>query len=183
MHERRKPGPGASKRAIRNNIAAPNPASGSGTNGNQGGGGEVVGETPSVAGKPEPWKGSLVTYDGELILLGGAVDFSSDHLQVDDKSKSVLDEVATMLEARPGLTRVEVQAHVDARASGDHAKATQLRAETVRTYLVSAGVDASRVVAKGYGSDVPIDTNRTEEGRKANRRVEIVVRSVNGKDV
>ncbi|MBE5318028.1 OmpA family protein [Pedobacter sp. MR2016-19] len=49
------------------------------------------------------------------------------------------------------------------------------RAESVKTYLVSQGVNASRVEATGYGPDQPISTNKTAAGRQENRRVEFTL--------
>jgi len=49
------------------------------------------------------------------------------------------------------------------------------RAESVKSYLVSQGVNASRVEATGYGPDQPISTNKTATGRQENRRVEFTL--------
>ena len=46
--------------------------------------------------------------------------------------------------------------------------------EAVRSYLVKKGVDPARMTAVGYGEEMPIDTNRTSEGRANNRRVEFI---------
>ena len=46
------------------------------------------------------------------------------------------------------------------------------RAESVRDYLVSQGIAAERVTAVGYGDEKPIASNKTEEGRTKNRRIE-----------
>ena len=54
-------------------------------------------------------------------------------------------------------------------------KLSEQRALSVKTYLVSQGVDEDQLVAKGYGESQPIADNKTEEGRAKNRRVEIVV--------
>ena len=51
----------------------------------------------------------------------------------------------------------------------------QQRAEAVRRWLVSKGIDAKRLAAKGYGARVPIDSNTTDEGRQKNRRVQFVI--------
>lgn len=45
----------------------------------------------------------------------------------------------------------------------------------MRNYLVGAGVDGSKMVAVGAGESMPIASNKTEEGRAENRRVEIMV--------
>ena len=49
---------------------------------------------------------------------------------------------------------------------------SQQRADSVRAALVSAGVDPSMLVAKGYGSANPMATNDTPEGKFRNRRIE-----------
>jgi OOP family OmpA-OmpF porin len=49
----------------------------------------------------------------------------------------------------------------------------QARAESVKAYLVSQGVAASRISTQGYGEESPIADNNTFEGRAQNRRVEI----------
>ena len=55
-------------------------------------------------------------------------------------------------------------------------KLSQARAESVRNYLVQAGIDASHVTsATGYGKHQPVADNGTAQGRARNRRVEIVI--------
>ncbi|MCG8575099.1 MAG: DUF4892 domain-containing protein [Flavobacteriales bacterium] len=51
---------------------------------------------------------------------------------------------------------------------------SEKRAKAVKDYLVSKGISASRIVAKGVASFAPVSTNETEGGRKLNRRVELV---------
>jgi OOP family OmpA-OmpF porin len=45
----------------------------------------------------------------------------------------------------------------------------------VRNYLIGAGVDASKMVTRGAGESMPIASNKTDEGRAENRRVEVMV--------
>ena len=47
------------------------------------------------------------------------------------------------------------------------------RANAVRDYLVTNGIASSRLTAYGFGEDYPIDSNKTRDGRKNNRRVEV----------
>jgi len=54
-------------------------------------------------------------------------------------------------------------------------KLSKDRAESVKSYLVSQGVNSSRVEAIGYGESQPIATNKTAKGRQDNRRVEFTL--------
>jgi OOP family OmpA-OmpF porin len=54
-------------------------------------------------------------------------------------------------------------------------KLSKSRAEAVKSYLVSKGIDASRITTEGLGSSKPIASNATAEGRNANRRVEFLI--------
>lgn len=82
-------------------------------------------------------------------------------------------------EARGMLSRsdyIEIIGHTD--DVGDDAydlKLSERRAESVRDYLVGAGVDASKMVPVGAGESMPIASNKTDEGRAENRRVEVMV--------
>ncbi len=57
-------------------------------------------------------------------------------------------------------------------------KLSEKRALEVKEYLVSKGVDKRRIVTTPYGSTVPIASNKTEEGRQKNRRVEIKLKEI-----
>ena len=50
---------------------------------------------------------------------------------------------------------------------------SQRRAESVRKYLISRGVNAENLTARGYGQTQPVASNDTKEGRDANKRVEL----------
>jgi outer membrane protein OmpA-like peptidoglycan-associated protein len=71
---------------------------------------------------------------------------------------------------------IEVVGHTD--DVGDDAYNQDLsekRAEAVRDYLVSSGVDASKIVTVGMGESMPVASNTTDEGRAENRRVDVLV--------
>ena len=71
---------------------------------------------------------------------------------------------------------VEIVGHADSKGSAkDNMVLSEQRANTVRDYLVSKGLDASKVETKGMGDTMPIADNDTKEGRAKNRRVEILV--------
>jgi len=108
---------------------------------------------------------------GDLVLHGVNFEFGSAKLTAD--SATTLDSVAASLLAWSDV-RVEVEGHTDAvGADAFNLKLSQSRAEAVRDYLVAKGVDASRLVAKGYGEKQPVADNNTDEGRAKNRRVEL----------
>ena len=94
--------------------------------------------------------------------------------ELDPDSIPPLRSIAAALRDRPGL-RVEIAAHSDSEGTDEeNLERTQARAETVRRALLQgAGVDPSRVTARGYGEAFPIDTNTTPEGRAANQRIEV----------
>jgi outer membrane protein OmpA-like peptidoglycan-associated protein len=73
---------------------------------------------------------------------------------------------------------VRIEGHTDSRGSLKHnMKLSQSRADSVRKFLIGAGVEADRMESRGFGPTVPIDDNRTDAGREANRRVEFVITS------
>jgi OOP family OmpA-OmpF porin len=71
---------------------------------------------------------------------------------------------------------VEIGGHTDSIGSPQYNRSlSQRRADSVARYLSSQGVDPSHMTARGYGEDMPIADNGTEDGRAQNRRVEFKV--------
>ncbi|MCB9543741.1 MAG: OmpA family protein [Myxococcales bacterium] len=69
---------------------------------------------------------------------------------------------------------VEIGVHTDGRGSAPRKRAlARARAAAVRAALVTRGVDPARLFTRGYGPDVPVDTDQTAAGRANNRRVEL----------
>lgn len=72
--------------------------------------------------------------------------------------------------------RVRIEGHTDSRGTTAYnQQLSQARAEAVRTAIASAGIDANRIEAIGYGESRPVANNRTTAGQQANRRVEITL--------
>ncbi len=91
------------------------------------------------------------------------------------QSFSILNSVAQAMKDYDQI-RIEVQGHTDSDGSASYnRKLSDSRANSVRQYLIEAGIDATRLEAKGYGEDKPIDTNATDEGKERNRRVEFKI--------
>lgn len=95
---------------------------------------------------------------------------NSDRLTAE--GRATLDGVAATLQGQSGL-KTEIAGHTDSLGSeGYNMLLSQRRADAVRKYLVSKGVDEGRLTAVGYGELEPVDSNDTNEGRQNNRRVE-----------
>jgi outer membrane protein OmpA-like peptidoglycan-associated protein len=120
----------------------------------------------------------LAEFNGWWIILKGRVGFSEDHKQVTPKARAVLDEVVFILSETPRIKKIQIQSHRHSRMETNGQNVTQLRANTVKMYLVAQGVDAARIDAKGHADSMPIETNTSELGRRANTRVEIIVRQI-----
>ena len=106
------------------------------------------------------------------IKLKDKVYFKFNKWDIEAKSFELLDDVVTVLNQNPDIT-LEIGGHTDSKGGNKYnKKLSQRRVDSVREYIISKGIDAGRMVAKGYGEEVPIDTNRTPEGRANNRRVE-----------
>ena len=113
-----------------------------------------------------------VKVDPCAIKLDDKVYFEFNKSKVDPKSFKLLDDVVTALKSNPDIT-IEIGGHTDSKGSSSYNKRlSQRRVDSVRSYLVNKGIDGKRLTAVGYGEDVPIDTNRTPDGRANNRRVE-----------
>lgn len=113
---------------------------------------------------------------GMVITLSGNVLFETNKSKLFPGAQQRLNEVARALSQQSSDSQIIVEGHADAQGNDDHNLVlSQARAEAVREYLISRGLDADRVVAKGYGESRPIADNGSPEGRANNRRVEIVV--------
>ena len=121
--------------------------------------------TPAVAAKPA--KGAL----SAGVVPGVAFDPGTARLL--PSSYVALDSVALLLKADPNA-RVEIGAHTDNSGTpADNLRLTALQAEAVRDYLVVQGVAYQQLVARGYGSTVPLTRNATPRAQAANRRIEL----------
>lgn len=96
-------------------------------------------------------------------------EFNSSVLKTE--SYPTLDKLSSILRENSG--KVTVAGHASSEGTAAYnMKLSKDRANSVKTYLVNSGVNASNVVVKGYGESKPIASNDTEEGRIQNRRVE-----------
>jgi len=113
---------------------------------------------------------------GLVITLSGSILFASNKYTLLNTATTKLDQVAEALKAQQSDKRMVVEGHTDSRGSDSSNQVLSLnRANAVRDYLVSRGVDSEKITAVGMGASRPLVDNKTAENRANNRRVEIVV--------
>lgn len=110
-----------------------------------------------------------------LVVTLGDVLFEVDRADLKPGATRSLGELIQVLRENPNAI-VAIEGHTDSTGTRDHnLSLSQRRAESVRSYLVSQGIDAARISAQGLGPDFPVASNGDAAGRQQNRRVELVI--------
>ena len=120
-------------------------------------------------------QGFELTEEGWEFGLSGKVLFGSDVDSLNAQSSAIVQRIGKAL-LGVGIDRVRVDGHTD--ASGKEAYNQQLsvrRAKSVSTVLQQVGMREENIQLRGFGSSVPVASNKTATGRYENRRVAIVV--------
>jgi outer membrane protein OmpA-like peptidoglycan-associated protein len=117
--------------------------------------------------------GSGLAANGSFAIYG--IQFDTAKSDLKPESKPALDEIAKLLNQRPGL-KILVVGHTDMVGElASNMKLSQARAQAVVAALTGQyHIAAARLTAFGNGPYAPVATNKTEEGRAKNRRVELV---------
>jgi outer membrane protein OmpA-like peptidoglycan-associated protein len=116
-----------------------------------------------------------VTRDGDQLVLDmpSEITFATGSANLDPAFRATLDKVAQTL-TEYEKTYVDVMGHTDSTGSDAFNQTlSEQRSSSVASYLTQKGVQSARLATKGYGESQPRASNTTEEGRAANRRVEI----------
>ncbi|HMG53738.1 MAG TPA: peptidylprolyl isomerase [Kofleriaceae bacterium] len=144
-------------------------------------------EPPPAAPPPSP-PSAAVEVTAARVEVDHAPAIPTDALfepgdaQLKPAARPMLDAIARAL-AKDPTTMVRIACHTDDTApdndrSGDYnLKLSQQRADAVLGYLVKRGLAARRATAKGFGRDKPIADNAGDDGKRANRRLEILIAS------
>jgi outer membrane protein OmpA-like peptidoglycan-associated protein len=123
-----------------------------------------VAAPPPAPSKPDPCV--------EIVRLEG-VTFDLNRATLRPDAISILDEVVVTLKTCP-TKRVLIGAHTDSSGSDEYnLELSRRRAQSVRDYLESRGINSARLKSEGYGESRPVASNDTPEGRARNRRVEL----------
>ena len=90
-----------------------------------------------------------------------------------DQSFETLNLIAGFMLNNPTAT-IDIKGYSDSTGSDSYnVSVSGFRANTIKTFLVGKGVEPVKIKAVGLGSENPVDTNKTKEGRRKNRRVEL----------
>lgn len=118
-----------------------------------------------------------------LIIKTDPIYFDYNMWYIRKESKVVLGRVVDLMKKYPGMV-IEIGSHTDSRGNAKfNEDLSQKRANSTREFLIQSGIDAKRVVAKGYGESVPIikcktDESCSEEDHELNRRSEFVIKNL-----
>jgi outer membrane protein OmpA-like peptidoglycan-associated protein len=111
--------------------------------------------------------------DQLVLTMPSGITFDFDRYDVQPQFRPTLDRIAQVLGEYP-QTMIDIYGHTDSVGTDSYNMTlSQNRARSVADYLSTRGVQRVRMATQGYGETQPVATNETEEGRSANRRVEI----------
>jgi len=113
--------------------------------------------------------------DTNLATLRGP-NFEFNRAEINPSGEVILEEAVRVMQQHQQI-QVNCDGYTDSIGSDSYNLGlSERRAESVRDFLVSRGIDGSRIYTRGFGESNPIASNDTEDGRAQNRRVEIIVR-------
>ena len=116
--------------------------------------------------------GAKINADGCWVLENDVL-FDFDKAVIKPVAIGLLDDVVQVLKNQPGL-KVSLDGHTDGVGKAAYnMKLSERRAGAVKAYLIDKGIDAQRLSSTGYGLTKPVASNKTNDGRTLNRRVEI----------
>lgn len=118
-----------------------------------------------------------VDEDKLLLKFDSDVLFAVDSADLNSASRASVDRVANVLKEY-GKTAIIVQGHTDSTGSDQHNLGlSERRADAVRGELASLGIPGERMASTGYGEAHPVADNGTADGRRLNRRVDLLIKA------
>lgn len=143
----------------------------------------IVGEPPPIPAPPEPEpepepppKPKRVEVTAASIVINDKILFEVDKAVIRPESFDLMNEITQVVQDNPRIKKISIEGHTDDDGSAKYnKKLSKKRADSVMAYLVEHGVEATRLVAAGFGEDVPLVPNDSPENKEKNRRVEFLI--------
>ena len=121
--------------------------------------------------------------DDLLLNMPSGITFATDSATVQSQFQPTLNQVAQVL-GQYNQTYIDVYGHTDSTGSDAHNQSlSERRAASVSSYLAARGVQSARIGTQGFGETQPVASNDSEDGRSANRRVEIKIVPIQQSDL
>jgi general secretion pathway protein A len=129
--------------------------------------------------KPAPPESAVTAAAEPFTLKGFTVFFTQNSTEIPVYANEILASAAVLMKSQPTIAAV-IEGHTDSVGDASYNKLiSENRAAAVKNFLVGQGITVSRLSVAGFGSEKPIESNDTPQGRSKNRRV--VIRLVPGK--
>ena len=125
-----------------------------------------------------PKEAVIIKVEEKLMITVENIYFDYNKWTIKEESLLALNKILKVLNANPEM-KIEINAHTDNRGNDNYnLKLSQKRAASAMVYLIEKGIDAKRLLSKGYGETKPLvdcKTLCTEDNYKANRRIEFII--------
>jgi outer membrane protein OmpA-like peptidoglycan-associated protein len=114
----------------------------------------------------------------EMVLQLRNIQFDHNSSALTPSSYEELDKLVKLMQDNPSM-QIELSAHTDDLGSEQYnLRLSQKRGEAAKKYLQRQGIEAQRIIAKGYGKNKPLVPNDSDENRAINRRVEFTINEI-----
>ena len=123
------------------------------------------------------WIEAKVVFDGDnLVLHVYGINFLSGRAIIQPEYFSLITKVQESIKIFPDR-HILIEGHTDSQGNAStNKRLSEERASAVREYIVAnMSLNREQITAVGYGSAQPIASNKTEEGRAKNRRIDVVI--------
>lgn len=131
---------------------------------------------PTAKPAPTPAPAPVARVTQTKIEINQTIHFRKNSAVIEESSYAILDLVVGQLMAHPEIVRLSIEGHTDSTGNAlFNLYLSKVRANSVRKYLTTKGIESSRLSTSGWGHERPMADNRTVEGRSLNRRVEFKI--------
>jgi len=130
-------------------------------------------KTPDQFMAPQSLTFPLATDTDKVVSETESVLFEFDHSVIPVRELDKLSRFLHRIDS-PGLMHIQIEGHTDSKGSAKYNKVLSIkRARAVGFYLTQHGIQPSKITINGFGEDLPLEPNNSEENRAKNRRVKL----------